>query len=79
MRLTVQVVIESDVGEPEVVEEVVTLTRGALRVEELGLTIAEAKTMLQGVQQALVTYQAAEALAAHAHCPDCGRAHSQKG
>ena len=79
MRLTVQVVIESDVGEREVVEEVVTLARGALRVEELGLTIAEAKAMLQGVQQALVTHQAAEARAAHAHCPDCGRRRGQKG
>jgi hypothetical protein len=50
-----------------------------LRVEELGLTIAEAKAMLQGVQQALVTHQAAEARAAHAHCPDCGRWRGQKG
>jgi hypothetical protein len=53
--------------------------RGALRVEELGLTIAEAKTMLQSVQHALVTHQAAAALIAHAPCPDCGRVRSQKG
>jgi hypothetical protein len=66
-------------GEREVIEEVVTLTRGALRAEELGLTIAEAKTMLHGVQHALVTQQAAEALTAHAPCPDCGRVRSQKG
>jgi hypothetical protein len=79
MRLTVQVAIESDVGEREVIEDVATLTRGALQVEGLGLTIAEAKAMLHGVQQVLVTHQAAEALAAHAHCPACGGRHSQKG
>jgi hypothetical protein len=57
MRLTVQVVIESDGGAREVVEEVGRLARGALRVEALGLTLAAAKALLQGLQQALVTHQ----------------------
>ena len=50
MRLTVQVVIENEAGEREDVAAVVTLTRGALCPETLGLTLAEAKTMLEGVQ-----------------------------
>ncbi len=78
MRLTVQLVIENDAGEREDVAEIVTLTRGALCPEQLGLTLAEAKPMLEGVQQALVTQQAKEVLAAHAHCPECGRRRGRK-
>ncbi len=78
MQLTVQVVIENDAGEREDVAEVVTLTRGALCPEQLGLTLAEAQAMLEGIQRALVTQQAKEVLAAHAHCSDCGRRRSRK-
>ncbi len=57
MKLKVQVIIESDSGDTEVVREVARLERGPLRVEELGLTLADAKDLLQDVQQVMVTHQ----------------------
>ena len=60
MRLKVQVIIESESGEAEMVQEVAKLERHGLRPETLGLTLSEAKALLQEVQQAMVTHQSAE-------------------
>jgi hypothetical protein len=79
MRLKVQVVIESESGEAEVVQEVAKLERHALRPESLGLTLSEAKALLQEVQHAMVTHQSAEYVTQHLACPECGRIRSQKG
>jgi hypothetical protein len=57
MKLKVQLIIESDSGETEVVQEVVKLERHSLRPENLGLTLSEAKDLLQEVQRAMVTHQ----------------------
>jgi hypothetical protein len=59
MKIKIQVVIETE-GSNEVAQEVMQLKRGALRVEEFGLTVAEAKTVLQGVQQTMVEQQSVE-------------------
>jgi len=45
----VQVIIESDDGVGEMVQEIAKLERGQLRPEELGLTLAEAKGLLEGL------------------------------
>jgi hypothetical protein len=45
MRIRIQVVIEAENGHEETIEEVGCLERGALRPEELGLTLCEAKTI----------------------------------
>lgn len=79
MRVRIQVVIDADEPGSEVIQEVATLDRGALQPDTLGLTLAEAKTMLQGVQQAVVTHQIAAATAEQAACPDCGRPRAHKG
>src|SRR4051794_614876 len=79
MRLKVQVVIESESDEAEVVQEVAKLERHALQPETLGLTLSEAKALLQKVQQAMVTHQSAEYVTQHLACPDCGKIRSQKG
>lgn len=46
MKIKVQVVIESESGNQEAVEEVACLERDALRAADLGLTLAEAKSLL---------------------------------
>ena len=79
MRLKVQVIIESESGEAEMVQEVAKLDRQSLRPETLGLTLSEAKALLQEVQQAMVTHQSAEYVTQQLACPDCGRIRSQKG
>jgi len=50
MKIKVQVVIESDGGDTKAVEKIACLKRGALRPEDIGLTLDEAKDLLEGVQ-----------------------------
>ena len=57
IKLKLQLIIESDSGETEMVQEVTELERYALRPETLGLTLPEAKELLQEVQRAMVTHQ----------------------
>jgi hypothetical protein len=46
MKIKIQITVESDKGQPEVVQEVAQLDRGILRPETLGLTLAEARLIL---------------------------------
>ena len=78
MKMKVQVIIESD-GETEVVQEIATLNRGRLQPEELGLTLAEAKDLLQGLQQTMVTRQIVEFSKDNIRCPSCEKPRSRKG
>jgi len=60
MKVKIQVVIESEDGRVQDVEEVACLKRGTLTAEELGLNLAEAKQILHSVQQSLTTQQIRE-------------------
>jgi hypothetical protein len=79
MKIRIQVVIESEVGAPEIVEEVACVERATLQPATLGLTLSEAKDVLRGVQQALVPRQVAEYVEQQRCCPDCGKVRSRKG
>ena len=79
MKLKVQLIIESDSGETEVVQEVGKLERHSLRPENLGLTLSEAKELLQEVQKAMVTHQTTRYLTQQISCPECGAIRSHKG
>src|SRR5215813_5950621 len=79
MKMRVQVVIESTAGEPIAVHEIGCLHREELRPDTVGLTLAEAKTVLARLQQRLVEQQAAEYLWAQSRCPHCGTKRSHKG
>jgi hypothetical protein len=79
MRIRIQVVIEGENGHAETIEEIGCLERGVLRPEELGLTLCEAKQLLHGVQQTVVTEQVEQYLAQCAVCSHCGRPRSRKG
>jgi hypothetical protein len=57
MKLKLLLILESNSGETEVVQEVTKLERHSLRPENLGLTLSEAKELLQEVQRVMVTYQ----------------------
>jgi hypothetical protein len=74
MKVRIQVVIEAENGAPEKVQEIARLERGALRAEELGLTLAEAKALLHGMQQAVVIEQIEEYLEKFKTCPRLRRA-----
>ena len=60
MKLRIQVVVEADGYAAEVLQEIATIERGPLRPDDVGLTLAEAKDLLQGVQQVLVERQVAD-------------------
>jgi len=79
MKIKVQVVIESESGSQEAVEEVACLERDALRAAELGLTLAEAKSLLRGLQQTIVTQQVNQHVAEHSQCAACGKPLGRKG
>lgn len=79
MKIRIQVVIEAGDDNPEKIEEIARLERGSLRPEELGLTLAEAKALLHGMQQTVVTEQIEEYLAQFETCPHCGAQRTRKG
>jgi hypothetical protein len=79
MKVRVQVVIEAEGEAPEVVRDIARWERGRLRPEALGLNLTEAKGLLEGIQQTMVTWQAEEYIAQHRHCPHCGRPRTHKG
>ena len=79
MKLKLQLIIESDSGETEMVREVTKLERYALRPETLGLTLSEAKELLQEVQRAMVTHQTTGYVTQQTHCAKCGKIQSRKG
>jgi ribosomal protein S14 len=79
MKITVQIAIQSDEGEREVFQEVACLERGALRPDTLGLSLAEARSILAGVEQTMAERQAAEFVAQERRCPRCGRQRACKG
>jgi hypothetical protein len=73
------VVIESDDGQIQDVQDVYQLQRGELKPECLGLTMREAKGTLEGVQRILAAQQVEEYVAAQRCCPSCARQRLQKG
>src|SRR3954452_10038995 len=79
MRVRIQVLVESEVGDRPVVQEIATLERGPLQPDGLGLTLAEAEDLLRGVQEAMVAEQVTEFVAQQGCCPDCGRQRPRKG
>ena len=78
MRLKVQITVESGEGESERVE-VACLERTNLRPDSLGLSLAEARSILAGLEQTLAQHQVAEFIAQAQRCPCCGRDRRCKG
>ena len=62
MKIKIQITIESDAGNPAVLQEVAQLDRGRLRPETLGLTLAEVRSILAGIEQTVVEQQAAKSV-----------------
>jgi DNA-directed RNA polymerase subunit RPC12/RpoP len=79
MKVRVQVVIETEAGGSGDVHEILEIERAELRPETMGLTLEEAKTVLEQIQQRVVEQQAAEYLRRQSRCPHCGNKRLHKG
>jgi hypothetical protein len=63
MKITVQIAIQPDEGQAAVFQQVACLERGALRPDTLGLSLAEARSILAGLEQTMAERQAAKFVA----------------
>ena len=78
MQVKVQVITLRDDGE-ESLQEVACVERDALTPASLGLSIADSKAILQGIQTVVVEWQMHEYLNSQRHCSQCGKLRHRKG
>jgi hypothetical protein len=71
MKIKIQVVVELENGQTQVIQEVAQIERGTLQPENLGLSLAEAKTLLQKTQSTLIKQQVAAYLSENSSCLHC--------
>ena len=79
MKMKIQVIIEYEDKNTPVVEEAVCLHRGELVPESLGLTLDEGRTLLEKVQENMVTHQVKQYIDQNCHCPVCHKELFRKG
>jgi hypothetical protein len=79
MHVKLQLVICNDDGHEETVTDIVTLRKDAQRIEHLGLTLREAKQLLNTIQKRLLQHQVEAFLDGCFTCPDCGGPLKAKG
>jgi hypothetical protein len=78
MKITVRVVIDPGDGGPATSHDVAVLAREDLTAATAGLRLDEAHQVLSGIQQHLVTAQAATAIGHAEACAACGRRFAHK-
>jgi hypothetical protein len=78
MKVRVQVIVEADDETASVVHEVAQMERGDLHIDTLGLHLAEAKDLLQKVQEVVIAEQVSSSLVNQVACPHCHQARCHK-
>jgi hypothetical protein len=80
MKIKVQLIIESDNGNTEIVNQVEEWQRDEpLQASSLGLTLAESKQLLKNIQQTVVEKQINQYQQVKFRCSDCDRQLLRKG
>jgi hypothetical protein len=79
MRVKLQLVLCSDDGQEDIITDVITLQKDSQRIEQLGLTLREAKQLLTTLQKRLLQHQVEAFLDGCSTCPDCGTPLKAKG
>ena len=79
MRISLQVVVDTEGDTPATVTEIAQFEREGLDADSLGLHLAEAKSLLSRLQRTMVAAQVAEAVARTSVCPTCDCAASLSG
>lgn len=73
MKFKVQLVIESESGVPLLIQEVAEIEKDSLQPENLGLTLAEAKELLQNTQHSIASQQITQYQKQQELCSHCGK------
>lgn len=76
MKFRVEVICLHDGGEQRC--SVMEMERAELAMDTLGLSVAEGKTMLHGVQNFVASQQVQEDLKRRRNCPACGQPSTAK-
>jgi hypothetical protein len=71
MRIQIQLRIVADDDSVISEDEILQLDKGDDRLEAIGLSLGEAKTLLAGIQERMVTAQATSFAARHRGCREC--------
>src|SRR3712207_2292923 len=79
MHFKLQLVAQAGHGQADDVIDIAVFDKACEPVDQLGLTLAEAKDLLQATQRALLEQQTTAFLHAHAACPICGKLLGSKG
>jgi hypothetical protein len=77
LQIRVQVVVVSEDGE-EIVQDLANLAKEHECIEQLGLTLSEAKEILRELQRQVLERQIAAFVGSRVACPSCGRARGIK-
>jgi len=77
MKFRVEVICLDDEG-AEQRRDVMQMERSELAMETLGLTLAEGKAILRGVQDFVASQQISEDLKRRRNCPNCGQRYHSK-
>src|ERR687883_204255 len=72
LQFKLQLVVMTDDHEQVSVDELVVLNKDYQRLEQLGLTLAEAKALLLELQRQVLSRQIAAFLASRTRCASCG-------
>ena len=73
MKFKVQIVVESESGETQLIQEVAQIEKGHLQPENLGLTLAQAKELLLHTQRTIAAQQIAEYQKQQNFCSHCSQ------
>jgi hypothetical protein len=76
MKFKIQLITQHETGEE--IQELTCLEREIERLEDIGITLAEAKSLLVTLQKQVVEQQLAAYLTAHQRCPQCTDAFRHK-
>jgi hypothetical protein len=79
IKVTIHVSVETNDPATTTDYTIGTLERADLSLATLGVTLADAKTLLAGIQEVLVTEQVTAFVAQQCQCPHCGAPRSRKG
>jgi hypothetical protein len=77
MKARIQITVETEVGQK--VQEIASWERHEHRLEDIGLTLAESKSLMAAIEKILVEQQISEYLETQRDCPLCGKARGQRG